>query len=150
MLHAQSRIPRAIICFSALPRALRAEIGGVEGSSASHAGTDAFRFHTADLEFPSYLPITGVKNFSQPTDPDMDHYAADENYFTEEGLQRGHDDLLRKLDEKKREHAQRQAEQKQRDQANAQSHPIRSTLLVVAIILMGLAGGWLLSLFVLT
>lgn len=82
----------------------------------------------------------------------MDHYAADENYFTEEGIKQGHEDLLRKLEAKKEAHEKRRAAHKE-DTAPSPSKEgfsARSALIVVLIALAGIAGGWILGLYVLS
>lgn len=82
---------------------------------------------------------------------DMDHYAADENYFTEEGIKQGHEDLLRKLEAKKEAHEKRRAAHNE-DAAPSPSKGFsaRSALVVVLIALAGMAGGWILGLYVLS
>lgn len=82
---------------------------------------------------------------------DMDHYAADENYFTEEGIKQGHEDLLRKLEAKKEAHEKRRAAHSE-DTAPSPSKGFsaRSALVVVLITLAGIAGGWILGLYVLS
>jgi uncharacterized membrane protein YgcG len=81
----------------------------------------------------------------------MDHYAADENYFTEEGIKQGHDDLLHKLEAKKKAHGQRQAARNRRaSSSSATGFSARSALVVVLIALASMAGGWMISLFVLS
>lgn len=83
----------------------------------------------------------------------MDHYAADENYFTEEGLQEGHEALVEKLDERKRqqleEKRQRKAERRAAQRAEQQRHMRRrrTMLIIAALTLIGGIGGWMLSLF---
>jgi hypothetical protein len=82
----------------------------------------------------------------------MDHYAADENYFTEEGLQQGHADLVQKLEEKKEAHIQQKTKRKRRAVAQAQQaarRTRRSILIAIGIAVAGVVGGWLLSTFVL-
>lgn len=85
----------------------------------------------------------------------MDHYAADENYFTEEGLEEGHETLVRKLNEKKQQHAeeakQRRAQRRaaQRAERRRQSQHRRWVLIITAVTLVGLVGGWALSQYVL-
>ncbi|NBB74109.1 MAG: hypothetical protein GVY35_10560 [Bacteroidetes bacterium] len=81
----------------------------------------------------------------------MDHYAADENYFTDEGLQESHQTLVQKLDERKRQHL----EEKQRRRAKREAAEQRrrgqrrnTVLIVTAVTIVGLVGGWVLSLFV--
>lgn len=81
----------------------------------------------------------------------MDHYAADENYFTEEGIEQGRDELLRKLDAKKKAHRERQAARKRRAaSSSSEGSSARSVLIVILIALVGMAGGWMISLFVLS
>jgi len=81
----------------------------------------------------------------------MDHYAADENYFTEEGIEQGREELLRKLDAKKEAHDQRRAARNQRaTPSSAEGVSARSVFLVILIALVGMAGGWMLSLLVLS
>ncbi len=83
----------------------------------------------------------------------MDHYAADENYFTDEGLQKGHEALVEKLDEKKRQHVeakqQRKAEQQaaRRAEHERQLRRRRTILMIAVLTLIGGIGGWMLSLF---
>lgn len=85
----------------------------------------------------------------------MKHYAADENYFTEEGLQEGHESLVHKLEEKQRQHAEaerrRAAEHRaeQRKEQRRRSHRLRMVVTITVVTLLGVAGGWALSLFVL-
>jgi len=85
----------------------------------------------------------------------MKHYAADENYFTEEGLREGHESLVDKLEEKQRQHAEaerrRAAEHRaeQRKEKRRRSRRLRMVVITTVVTLLGVAGGWALSLLVL-
>jgi len=84
----------------------------------------------------------------------MDHYAADENYFTDEGLQKSHETLVQKLNERKQQHLEekrRRAKRKaaQHGEQRRQGQRRRTVLIVTAVTVVGLVGGWVLSLFVL-
>lgn len=107
------------------------------------------------LKFLSATPISRLSIFPRSLSPAaMDHYAADENYFTDEGLQKSHETLVQKLNERKQQHleekrrrrAQRKAAKRVAQRRRGQRR--RTVLIVTAVTLVGLVGGWVLSLFV--
>ena len=74
----------------------------------------------------------------------MDHYAAHENYFSEEGIQAGHDALIAKLDAKKRRSERRARQRTAKRRAPASNRRCRGALpLLVGIAVLSFAAGWL-------
>lgn len=78
----------------------------------------------------------------------MDHYAADENYFTEEGIEQGHQTLVEKLEAKKRKaeaQKRRRRKERQAQAATKRRNERRRAVLALAVIGVALAGaalGW--------